>query len=203
MIPLGSDSQGVIPLGNDSPGGDSPEGDPGGRFPWGTIPLGDDSPGGRFPRGKDPPWPNGRGRGSRFLAVAGSNPPPMLGVTLVSLWGHLGVILGSSWGNFGITLGSFWGHFGIILGSFWDHFGINLGSFWDHVGIDLGSIWGHVGIVPSRPNGTVARTGRSPERPDSRQNGPRQIGASSEARLEVPPGWPERQNGQNARTPER
>ena len=109
-----------------------------------------------------------------------------------SVWGHLGVILGSSWG-----------HLGVSLGSSWDHFGVTLGSVWDHVGIMLGSILGHVGIVPSRQNGTGARTGRSPERPDSRQNGPRQIGARSEARLEVPPGWPERQNGQNARTPHR
>ena len=51
----------------------------------GVIPLGGDSPGGRFPRGKDPPWPNGRGRGSRFLAVAGSNPPsPLLPISAKS-----------------------------------------------------------------------------------------------------------------------
>ena len=95
---------------------------------------------------------------------------------------------------------SFWGHLGVILGSSWDHFGVTLKSFWDDLGISLGSVWGHFGIVPSRPNGTVARTGRSPERPDSRQNGPRQNGARTETRLEVPPERPERQNGQNART---
>ena len=114
---------------------------------------------------------------------------------MASFSGHHGGSFGSSWDHFWIILGSFWGHLGIILGSLWDQSGIILGSFWDHVG----TIWGHVAIVPSRPNETVARTGRSPERPDSRQNGPRQIGARSEARLEVPPGWPERQNGQNAR----
>ena len=162
MIPLG-----VIPLGDDSPGG---------RFPWGTIPLGDDSPGGRFPKGKDPPWPNGRGRGSRFLAVAGSNPPPLLGVTLVSLWGHLGVILGSLWGHLGIILGSLWDHFGIILGSCWDQFGVMLGSF------------------------LAVRTGRSPER-GGRQNG-QTLARTAPARSAPArkPDWKSRQVGQNART---
>ena len=121
-------------------------------------------------------------------------------------WDHFSIILKSFRDHFGIMVVSFWDYFGIILELFWDHFGIILGSCWDswslwcHFGIMLGSVWGHVGIVPSRPNGTVARTGRSPERPDSRQNGPHQIGTRSEARLEGPPGWPERQNGQNARS---
>ena len=183
----------MIPQGNDSLGGDPPRG----RFPWGTIPLGDDSPGGRFPQGKDPPWPNGRGRGSRFPAVAGSNPTPPS--CWGSLWCNFWVILGSSWGHFGVTLGSLWGHLGIILGSLWDQFGIILGSCWDRFGINLGSCWDR--SQPSerdgRQNGAVARTARlSPD-------WARQIGASSEARLEVPPGWPEHQNGQNARTPDR
>ena len=68
---------------------------------------------------------------------------------------------------------------------------------WAPAGHQLDTSWYQLGTS------SVARTGRSPDRPDSRQNGPRQIGASSEARLEVPPGWPERQNGQNARTPDR
>ena len=46
---------GMIPLGDDSPGGPLP----GERFPWGTIPQGglsqgNDSPGRRFPRGVSP-----------------------------------------------------------------------------------------------------------------------------------------------------
>ena len=123
-----------------------------------------------------------------------------LGVILGSSWGHLGVILGSLWGHFGVILGSFWGHLGIILGSLWDQSGIILGSCWDHVGINLVSIWGHVGIVPSRPNGTVARTGRPPERPDSRQIGPARLAPARK------PDWRSRQVGQNvrtARTPDR
>ena len=72
-----------------------------------------------------PTWPNGRGRGSRFLAVAGSNPPPPVG-------GHFGVTLGSSWGHLGVILGSLWGHFGVILGAIsgpvGGHFGVILGA---------------------------------------------------------------------------
>ena len=73
MIP-----RGLIPQGNDSPGGRFPRG----VSPRGVIPLGNYPPGGRFPRGKDPPGPSGQGRGSRIPAVVGSNPappPPPLG----------------------------------------------------------------------------------------------------------------------------
>ena len=95
------------------------------------IPHGGDSPGELIvPRGKAPAGPNGRGRGSWFLAVVGSNPPsPPFGVTLGSPWdylGHLGVTLGSPWGHFEVTLGSCWGHVGVMLESFWGHVGVIL-----------------------------------------------------------------------------
>ena len=155
------------------------------------IPLGDDSPGGRFPWGKDPPWPNGRGRGSRFLAVAGSNPPPPC---WGSLWCNFGVILGSSWGHFG----SSWGHFGVILGSSWDHFGVTLGSIWDHFGIMLGPIWDQFGVMLG--SFLAVRTGRSPER-GGRQNG-QTLARTAPARSapDRKPDWRSRQVGQNART---
>ena len=116
---------------------------------------------------------------------------------MASFWADCEVILGSFWDHSGIMFGSCWGHFGVTLGSCLDHFGIMLGPLWGHFGVTSGSLWGQLSW-PSEPG--AARTGRSPERPDSRQNGPRQIGARSEARLEVPPERPERQNGQNARS---
>ena len=159
----------MIPLGNDSP--------------WGTILLGVESPGGRFPRGKDPPGLSGRGRGSRFLAVAGPNPPPG--------WGSL-------WCNFGSILGSLWGHLGVIWGSSWDHFGGTLGSIWDHFGIMLGSIWDQFGVM--LVSFLAVRTGRSPER-GGRQNG-QTLARTAPARSapDRKPDWRSRQVGQNART---
>ena len=105
-------------------------------------------------------------------------------------------IMAPFWGDYEFILGSFWDHFGIILRSCWCHFGITLGSCFDDFGVTLRSAF--LAVRTRR-----RQNGRSPERPESRQNGPRQIGARSEARLEVPPDRPERQNRQNARTPDR
>ena len=68
----------------------------------------------------------------------------LLGVTLVSLWGHFGVHVGATFGVifgsliFGDLLFCFWVRFGATFGF---HFGVTL---WLVCGwVALGSLWGH------------------------------------------------------------